>query len=277
MKALIALPFFIWLLEAASASVNTTLSQNTSNATLWETTFNAIYPHHKKEKKKKPFEKEPEKKPPTRTAPPEPRPWELWKPLPHAETICDGKIRDGRRPAVNQTDYKRAVRNLGDFCDRFNVSPDGFYVAIVGHVQVYVCNWDGRNSTPCHRNEYSLSERLMDTKCGEGVNARVRLRRRRKVRKTYGRGQVGQKICDGINKQMGKDYLIAPLPVWVDGKIGKAGEPEEELEERKEVHEYEYEDEDEEEGKEMPTKTELEMEGDMDEEEDEEEEEEELE
>ncbi|KAL7926750.1 hypothetical protein ACQKWADRAFT_328429 [Trichoderma austrokoningii] len=114
---------------------------------------------------------------------------------------------------LNSTEYRRAVDNLWDYCQNFNVPFHGTHFSIVGDVVAYVCDYHGER--PCHRHEWLEAEHIMDKKCGQGKGSHVQMG---KWLKEYGRAYVGKRICSSFNFGVDIAWKAQPLPVWANGQ-----------------------------------------------------------
>ncbi|KAL6893284.1 hypothetical protein GGI43DRAFT_176696 [Trichoderma evansii] len=115
---------------------------------------------------------------------------------------------------LNSTEYRRAVDNLWDYCQSYNVPFDGTHFSIVGDVVVYVCAYN--QEKPCHRHEWIEAEHKMDKKCGQGRGSHVEMR---KWFKEYGRAYAGKMICASWNFGADLAWKAQPVPVWANGQM----------------------------------------------------------
>ncbi|PTB45084.1 uncharacterized protein TrAFT101_000552 [Trichoderma asperellum] len=124
---------------------------------------------------------------------------------------------------LNSTEYRRAVDNLWDFCQSFNIPFHGTHFSIVGDVVVYVCAY-GKERV-CHRHEWLEAEEYMDRKCGQGRGSHLEMQ---DWLKEYGRAYAGKMICASWNFGADLAWKVQPLPVWANGQMlgqWKAGAP----------------------------------------------------
>lgn len=115
---------------------------------------------------------------------------------------------------LNSTDLSKASRNMGAWCEHFEVAPDSIYASVVNDAVVYVCS--ERKQKPCNIIEWREVEAYLDKHCGPNMAGKVFLK---KFKKYYGRSEPYKMICPKINAHESWDYEVKPEAVWVDGKM----------------------------------------------------------